>query len=63
MCGIGKKGVNIVNYVSFSRIYQIRGVVTVFCDIMVNPPGLLILGSNWRPSSSFIAFGEVGGWK
>lgn len=63
MCGVEKKGVNIRDYVSFSGIYQVRGVANVFCEIMVNPPGLLILGSNWRSSSSFKAFREVGGWE
>lgn len=52
-----------MNYVSFSGIYQVRAVANVFCEITANPPGLLILGSNWRSSSSFIAFGEVGGWE
>lgn len=63
MCGVGEKGMNIMNYVSFSGIYQVRGVASVFCEITADPPGLLILGSNWRSSSSFIAFGEVGGWE
>lgn len=63
MCGVEKKGVNIRDYVSFSGIYQVRGVANVFCEITVNPPSLLILGSNWRSSSSLIAFGEVGGWE
>lgn len=62
MCSVGNNGVNIMNYVDLSGIYRIRDVVYVFCEITVNPLGLLIFGSNWRSSFSFVAFKEVGGW-
>lgn len=52
-----------MDYVDFSGIYQLRSVENVYCEIIVNPPGLLILGSEWRSSLSFIAIGEVGGWE
>ena len=63
MCGVGNKGVNIMNYVDLSGIYPIRDIAYVFWAIVVNPPGLLILNSNWRSSISFVAFREVEGWE
>ncbi len=63
MCGVGNKGVNIMNYVALSGIYQIWDVAKVFCEITVNPPGLLTLGSRWMSSFNFREFGEVGGWR
>lgn len=62
MCGVGNNGVKITNYVDLSGIHVIRDVAYVFCEITVNPLGLLILGGNWRSSFGFIAFREVGGW-
>ena len=46
MCGVGSEGVNITNYVPLSGIYRIRDVPDVFGEIIVNPPGLLILDIN-----------------
>ena len=53
---------NIMNYVDLSGIYPIRDAAYVFGETIINPPGLLFLGSNGRSSSSFIAFTEVGGF-
>lgn len=43
--GVGNKGANIMNYVALSVIYQIWDLVNVFCELIVNPPGLYILGT------------------
>ena len=51
-----------MNYVDPSGIYPIRNVVYVFWEVIVNPPGLLILGSDQRSSPSLVDFNEVGGW-
>ena len=50
-----------MNYVDLSGIYQVQSVAYVFRERIVIPPGLLILGSNWRLPSSLIAFREEGG--
>ena len=63
MCGVGNKGVNILNYVDLSGIYQIWDVVWVFEDRIVIPPGLSILATVWSSCSTFRAFREVGGWR
>ena len=52
-----------MNYVDLSRIYPVRDVAYVFCEGNVNPLGLFILDSNWRPYSNFSAFRKVGGWE
>lgn len=52
---------NIMDYVDLSGIYQVPGVVYVFWEKIVNPPGKLILGSDRRLPSSIMAFREVGG--
>lgn len=61
VCGFGNKGVNIMNFVDLSGIYQVSSVAYVFCERIVIPPGVLILDSNWRLPSSLIAFREEGG--
>lgn len=50
MCGAGNKGINSMNYVALSGIYRIRDEAYVFGEIMANPPGLLILSSDWSSS-------------
>lgn len=55
------KGVNISNYVDVSGIYDIYDVAYVFCELIINPPGLWILGSIWRSPLSLTAPREVGG--
>ena len=62
VCGIGNKGVKIMNYVDLSGIYSIRDAAYVFGEIIINPPRLWILRTNKRPSTSFKAFRQVGSW-
>lgn len=59
VCVVGNKGANITNHVDLSGIYSIRDIVYVFQEVIVNPLGLLTLGSNWRLSIGFIVFGAM----
>lgn len=59
---VGNKGANITNHVDLSGIYSIRDIVYVFQEVIVNPPGLLTLGSNWRLSIGIIVFGAIIIW-
>lgn len=63
VCGVGNKGVNIMNYVDFSVIYSLCSIAYVFGETIINPPGWEILGSIWSPSSSSTLFWEEGGWE
>ena len=51
-----------MNYVDLSGIYPIQIIAYVFLVMLVNPPSIWILDSNWRSSMNFIAFREVEGW-
>ena len=48
-----------MNYVDLSGIYPIQNIAYVFWVMLVNPPSIWILDSNWRSSMNFIAFREV----
>ena len=63
VCGFGNKGMNLMNYVALSGIYRIRDEAYVFGEIIVNPPGLSILSSNWSSSWSLVSFTEMGSWE
>lgn len=62
VCSVENKGVNIRNYVDLSGIYPIRNIAYVFWAILVNPPSLWVLDSNWSLTMNFKAFREIEGW-
>lgn len=61
MCGVSKKGVNIMDYVYLSGIYQLSDVVFVFRKGFVIPPSLSDLATIRSLFPSLGAFIDVGG--
>lgn len=63
LCGVGNRGINIMNYVHLSVIYLLCSIAYVFGKTVVNPPGWEILGSIWSSSLSSTLFREEGSWE
>lgn len=62
VCGVGNKGINMMNYVGLSGTYQIWDVAYVLFDKIGISPSSPILATVWRLSWGFRPVGEVEGW-